>query len=126
MTEIAAIIACIILAGLSAFQAALILGVPIGKYAWGGQHNTLPRHLRIASGISIILYAIFAAFILSKANLSPIVVSQTVVNIATWVLAIYFCIGVPMNAISRSKPERNLMTPVALVLAIATLTLALQ
>lgn len=126
MTEIAAIIACIILAGLSAFQAALILGVPIGKYAWGGQHGTLPRHLRIASSISIILYGVFTVFILSKVSFIPIIGNQTTVNVATWILAIYFCIGVPMNAISRSKPERHLMTPVALVLAVTTLILALR
>lgn len=43
-----------------------------------------------------------------------------------WVLAVYFAVGVVMNGISRSKPERNLMTPVALVLAITTLLIALN
>ena len=126
MTDFAAILACIILASLTAFQIALILGAPIGRYAWGGQHNILPAKLRIASAISIVLYGVFAAFIISKAGLIPAIGNTSIVNVAVWILAIYFCIGVPMNAISRSKPERALMTPVAFALAITTLTLALQ
>ena len=42
-----------------------------------------------------------------------------------WVLAAYFTLGVVMNGISRSKPERRIMTPTALVLAVLYLILAI-
>ena len=49
----------------------------------------------------------------------------TFVRIATWALLGYFAIGIVMNAISRSRPERYTMTPVATMLALATLVIAL-
>lgn len=124
--EISACIACVVLAGLAFFQLALILGVPLGKFAWGGANTILPSRLRVGSFISIILYGIFAAIILSEAGLTGIISDEGVLNIGIWVLTVYFFIGVFMNGISRSKPERVLMTPVALVLAVLCLLVAIS
>lgn len=126
MIETAAIAASIVLAGLSLFQIALILGAPIGRFAWGGQHGVLPTKLRIASASSILLYGIFSLIILSKAELIAIPVSGEIIAVFMWILAGYFCLGVIMNGISRSKPERMLMTPIAAILAILFLYVALN
>lgn len=124
MIELASLGACAILAGLSMFQIALIFGAPVGKFAWGGQHAILPLSLRIGSAVSIILYFIFAVFILAKANviLSPF--SKEVTGIGMWVLTGYFFFGIIMNCISRSKAERNLMTPIVSVLTVLFLVVA--
>jgi hypothetical protein len=53
--QLAAIVACAVLAGLTVFQAALIAGAPLGRFAWGGQHDVLPAKLRIGSAVSIAL-----------------------------------------------------------------------
>ncbi len=124
MIEIAAITSCAILAGLTLFQLALIFGVPIGRYAWGGAHAVLPTNLRIGSGISILLYGLFAVIILTKTGIIASFSNATVVNTGIWVLAVYFCVGVVMNGVSRSKPERNLMTPIAFALAALTVFIA--
>lgn len=126
MIAIAAIISCVVLAGLTVFQLALIFGAPMGKYAWGGAHQVLPINLRIGSIVSILLYSIFAAIILDKAELVTLFDNHAMVDIGIWVLAVYFCIGVLMNGVSRSKPERNLMTPLALILAIMTTLIGLS
>ncbi len=42
-----------------------------------------------------------------------------------WVLTGYFTLGIVLNGISRSKPERNVMTPVSLLLAVLCLIVAL-
>ena len=114
---IIAIVGLLILLGLSVFQLLLIVGRPLGEYAWGGQHKTLPAKLRIASGFSIVLYAIFAAFLASKAGIAAIITNESILSVGLWVLTFYFALGILMNAISRSKQERMVMTPVALVLA---------
>ena len=44
---------------------------------------------------------------------------------AIWVLTGYFALGIVLNAISRSRPERLVMTPVVLLLAACCLVLAL-
>lgn len=124
MLENAAIVTCTILAVLAVSQVALIFGAPIGRYAWGGAHAILPTNLRIGSVISIVLYVIFAIIILSKVEVISLFKNPAIANVGIWVLAVYFAIGVFMNGISRSKSERNLMTRVALVLAITTTFIA--
>jgi len=126
MIEIAAIISCLVLAGLAVFQLALVFGAPIGKYAWGGTHMVLPVNLRIGSIISIVLYGIFAVIILNKAEIITLFSNPAIVSVGIWALAVYCYIGILMNGISRSKPERNLMTPVASILTILTTLIALH
>lgn len=109
---------CFVLACLAVFQVFLIAGAPIGRYAWGGGNTVLPRNLRIASGISVLLYMFFAVVLLSRAGVVQILPAGAFIDIAAWVLIGYFCLGVLMNAISRSRPERLVMTPVALFLAL--------
>lgn len=126
MIELAAYIACAVLTGLMVFQAALILGAPIGRFAWGGMNKVLPAKLRAGSGVAIVLYVIFAIFILDKSGLLDGPVDNTVVSVGMWVITGYFVLGVFMNGISRSKSERAVMTPVAAVLAISFLVVALK
>ncbi|NWL11468.1 hypothetical protein DM793_09165 [Paenarthrobacter nitroguajacolicus] len=125
MEQLWAILACTILGCLAVFQAALAAGAPLGRFAWGGQHDVLPRKLRVGSVVSIVLYVLFGYTALAKAGLVPVLVSETFTDIFMWVLTAYFILGVAMNAISRSKPERFVMTPVALVLAVLFLLLSL-
>ncbi|HET6671863.1 MAG TPA: hypothetical protein VFG92_00670 [Agromyces sp.] len=120
----AAIALCAILAILAVFQLALIFGAPIGQFAWGGQHRVLPMKLRIGSAVSIVIYAIIALLALDRAGLVD-VVPEVVSTVAMWVVFAYFVLGIGMNAISRSKPERYVMTPLSAVLAVLSLLVAL-
>lgn len=120
-----ALIALFTLLGLALFQIALILGAPLGKFAWGGSNRVLPTRFRIASAISILLYILFALFACSKINIVSVITNQQLLNIGLWVFTLYFFIGIAMNAISRSKPERNLMTPIAAILAVSFLIVTL-
>lgn len=124
MTIIAAWTACAMLAALAVFQAALIAGAPLGHFAWGGQHRVLPRNLRIGSVVSILLYAGFAAIILQRAGVVAFLPAP-VSDIGIWVIAGYSALGIPLNAISRSRPERFTMTPVVTVLFVLVLTVAM-
>ncbi len=126
LVQLAALAACVVLAGLALLQAALVSGAPLGRFAWGGQHEVLPTGLRVGSAVSIVLYAAFGYIALAKAGMVPLLASGAVTSVVTWVLMGYFALGVLMNALSRSKPERAVMTPVALVLAAAYLVLALN
>ncbi|WP_349897649.1 hypothetical protein [Parafrigoribacterium soli] len=120
MTEIAAIVACCVLAALAIFQGFLIAGAPIGRFAWGGQHEVLPTRLRVGSAVSIVLYAVFAVVILGRTGIFSLF-GAAFVQVAGWVLFGYFALGVLMNGISRSRPERNFMAPVSLLLAVLVL-----
>ena len=114
--QLAALAACLILAALAVFQAALIAGAPLGRFAWGGQHEVLPAKLRIGSATSIVLYVLIAYVALAKADLAAPLVSEGFTDVTSWVLTGYFGLGIMLNGISRSKPERLVMTPTVLVL----------
>ncbi len=124
MSIVAAVIACLLLAALAVFQGMLIAGWPLGRFAWGGQHEVLPRHLRIGSAISLVLYAVFAIIIVERADLSR-VLPAVIAEVGIWVLTAYFALGIIMNGLSRSRPERNLMAPVSAALAVLCLVVAL-
>jgi hypothetical protein len=97
----------------------------MGRFAWGGAQARLPVALRIGSVVSLLIYGACAAIILDRAGLVD-VVGDDVSGIGAWVVAAFFSLGVVMNAISRSKPERFTMTPVALVLAASAWVVAMS
>jgi hypothetical protein len=125
MTGAAACSFCVILGALTVFQLLLVAGVPLGRFAWGGQHEVLPARLRVGSVVSILLYAAFALIGLERAQVTDILPGDTFESVAMWVLTSYFTLGIGMNAISRSKPERLVMVPVCVVLAVLSLVVAL-
>ncbi len=114
-----------LLGGLAVFQVLLIAGKPLGRFAWGGQHVVLPTRLRIGSAVAVALYALFAVLMLQAADAFS-VLPDGVAAVGIWVLAGYLLFGVALNAASRSRSERLVMTPVTVVLAAVCLTLALQ
>jgi hypothetical protein len=120
-----ALVGAVLLGCLAVFQLLLVTGAPLGRFAWGGQHVVLPTGLRIGSGISIALYAVFALLMLQTAGAFA-VLPHGLVGVAIWVLTAYFALGVAMNVASRSRPERLVMTPTVLVLAVVCLALALH
>jgi hypothetical protein len=114
----------VLLVLLGAFQLALAAGAPLGRFAWGGQHRVLPTRLRIGSVVSILVYAVIVLLTWSRVgviDLFPRVVSE----VGMWVVFGYFALGIVMNALSRSKPERFTMTPVCLVLAVLAFFVAM-
>ena len=124
--DIAAIAFCALLVALALFQLALAAGAPLGRFAWGGGHGRLPARLRIGSLVAIAIYAAFAAIVLERAGLVRLLPYAEIAGVGIWVVVAYLATGVAMNAISRSKPERYTMTPLALALCVLALVVALE
>lgn len=125
MIVLVALTGVAVLGCLAVFQVLLVAGAPLGRFAWGGQNDVLPPALRIGSAVSVVLYAGFALLMLQAAG-GVRVLPEGLAGVAIWVLTGYFALGVGMNAVSRSRPERLLMTPVAVVLTALCLVLALD
>lgn len=105
------------LAGIAAFQLALVLGAPFGRAAWSGVHSgRLPARLRAASLVSLLIWV--AATIL--------VASAVFGAVLGWVLCGLLVIATLMNAASRSPWERYFWAPYALTLAVLCALLALS
>ena len=121
MEMAAGVVAATLLGLLCVFQVALASGAPLGRYAWGGQHRVLPTPLRIGSGVSVLVYVAMAVVALGAADL----IAWSPPGALVWVVFAVLALGIVMNAISRSKPERLVMTPLVTVLAACFLILAL-
>jgi hypothetical protein len=123
---LAAQIFCMLLAALAVFQLALALGAPLGRFAWGGGSARLSTGLRIGSAISIALYALFCAIIAERAGLVTLFPMRSISDVGAWIVTGYLGLGIVMNAISRSPPERYTMTPLVAVLFAMSLVVALS
>ena len=119
-------IAIVCLVGISLFQIALIAGAPWGEIAFGGQNKgSLPVNLRIGSAISVFVYLGVIGHFLAQLDLLPKLLDPGWNLVANWVIVGLFSIALVMNSITPSKKERAIWAPVALVLLIASLIIAL-
>lgn len=125
MTAAAAVLACLVLGALAVFQGLLVMGAPLGRFAWGGQHRVLPVPLRVGSLVSIVVYALIATVVLARAGIVSPGIPEGVVRAATWVFVAYFFLGIGLNLASRSKPERSVMPVVSAVLCALCVVVAL-
>jgi len=120
VTLAAALLATLVLAAISVVQIAAATGRPVGRFVWGGQHEVLPRGLRVGSAVSVVLYAVMATVLIARAG-----GTAGALTVVAWVLFGYFALGIVMNGISRSRSERAVMTPACAVLAGCSLLVAL-
>ena len=119
-----AIALSVILLALAIFQLALAFGAPLGRFAWGGQHRVLPVRLRIGSAIAIVIYAVIVLIAFDRVGAIDVLPDVFAV-VAMWVVFAYFALGIVMNAVSRSKPERYVMVPVTIVLTVLSFFIAM-
>lgn len=73
----------------------------------------------------MLVYGLIAVVLLDRVGRTDLL-PDGLVTIAAWVVTGYFTLGIAMNAISRSRPERLTMTPTCLVLAACSAVIALS
>lgn len=125
VTTIAAVVFAIAASGVIAFQLALAFGAPWGRYAMGGAFpGRFPPRMRIAAVVQAALIALLAVVVLSAAGL---MVPDLAVSYPwlIWVAVVVSALAVVVNAISRSSGERRIWVPVASVLLVSSLLVAL-
>jgi len=108
---------------IAAFQAALAVGVPWGRAAWGGASATLQPDLLFASGVAAVVWLLAAAVVVGLADYwAP--AWNAAFHRATWLLAPMLALGAVVNFASSSAWERFGWGPLALTLAVSCLLLA--
>lgn len=120
-----AIVATIVLGLVMVLQLLLALGLPLGQAAWRGQYRVLPTRLRWASLATVVVLGLAAWVVLARAGLVFPGAEPVVIAVATWVLAGFWSLNVLGNFASRSPAERYAMTPVALLLVVCFIVVAL-
>jgi uncharacterized membrane protein YphA (DoxX/SURF4 family) len=112
------------LVGFVVFEGVLLAGVPLARFAWGGEdHYLQPRHRPFAV-LAVVgaIAGIFAAF--QGANLFlviPVLASQ----VACYLFVVLFFAAFILTARSRSLLERQVMLPFYVVVSGLFLIIAL-
>jgi hypothetical protein len=122
--RIAAIVAVGLLVVVDLFQIALMMGAPLGRAAWGGQHDgVLPARLRIASGFAALFVYPFTIFlVLGSARLTETLLHGNE-EVVLWALCGVFGVGGLANLVSRSTLER-FWAPVSVGIAVCCAIIA--
>lgn len=108
-----------------AFQVALALGAPWGRYAMGGAFpGRMPTPLRIAALAQGIALAALAMIVLAAAGLADVALVDEWPGLI-WVPVAVSAFAVVLNASTRSQGERRIWLPVATLLLICALGVAL-
>ena len=122
-----AILAAKVFIGLQAvvilFQIALAVGAPWGEYAMGGAFpGTYPTEMRIAAVVQAAILAGVAYLVASRAGL----VRGPTVRWPAWLVVGLLGVGVVLNLITPSGMERLIWAPVAVLLFLCALRVALS
>ena len=126
IATVAAVAFALVAGGVVAFQLALALGAPWGAYAMGGAYpGRFPSPLRVAAVVQAVVIGLLALVVLSAAGL----VLPDLAAAAPWLIWVpvaVSAVAVVLNAISRSAGERRIWVPVATVLLVSSLVVALN
>lgn len=124
-SKVAALLYATISAGVVAFQIALAAGAPWGAYAMGGAFpGQFPPALRIAAIFQAALLVGLAAVVLARAGLILprwFRASRWLV----WVTVAFTALSLVLNLITPSTGERAIWAPVALLLLLSSIAVAL-
>ncbi|EJP23039.1 hypothetical protein HMPREF1142_1199 [Peptostreptococcaceae bacterium AS15] len=101
-------------------------GLPLGEFTMGGQHKILPKKLRVAAVISLVIQIFAMLIILQAGGFIPLFFSPIVTKYICFFFAAYLSLNTIMNMISKSKKEKYVMTPISLIAAICFWITAFQ
>ena len=108
------------------FQLALVLGAPMGEYAYGGQMvGKLPKRYRVSSAFSFLLMLAIAGHYLAQLGLAPMLLGADLNQVANWALVGFASLAAVLNNITKSKKEKQLWGSTTIAMLIAAVIVAL-
>ncbi len=106
------------------FQLALTAGAPWGAYAMGGRvTGRFPPPMRVAAVVQAVLLAVLALVVLDKGGVLALGWTAALPWLP-WVPVAVSVLSAAMNAATRSRVERRLWLPVALVMLLSAIVVA--
>ena len=109
MFFIAAIIGAIVFLPSLALNIALACGAPLGMYAMNGRHKIVPKEIRRAFVMPIILQFVALFTILSAGRVLPETIPFGIVRILAFFFAVYLTFYTATVLFSLSAKERHVM-----------------
>ena len=108
------------------FQVALALGAPWGAYAMGGVHpGRFPPGLRTAALVQAVVIAGLVVAVLSDAGVVAPELADGLPWLV-WIAVAFSAVSTVLNAITRSAVERRTWLPIAIVMLVSSLVVAMS
>ncbi|MGQ4668494.1 hypothetical protein ACUIJN_22205 [Metabacillus halosaccharovorans] len=104
----------------------LALGLPYGDFAMGGKYKVMPKQMRIACIISVLIQLIAIIFILQVGHVISISLLTPIAKGVCYFFSCYLFLNTVMNVFSKSRKEKLVMTPLSFITAICFLITALN
>jgi hypothetical protein len=125
VTVAAALVFAAVVAFAVAFQLALALGAPLGEYALGGRYpGRLPAAMRVSAVAQAVVLVLLAVIVVSAAGIAVPGIAATFPWLA-WLPVLFSAVSLVLNLATPSAGERRVWAPVAAVLLITSLIVAL-
>lgn len=126
MILFAASVYAVLMAFVIVFQLCLTAGLPWGAASMGGKYRgKYPTKMRIVSFINAFVLVFLVLIVLAKAGFI-LTQFQPVSNIAIWFVVAFSVLGTIANAMTPSRIEKIIWTPVTFIQFIAGLSIALN
>lgn len=124
--RIAAVIYGSVSLGVILFQLALAAGAPWGAYAMGGAFTgQFPPELRVAAVVQAVILALLVLVVLARAGMALPNWSRAS-RWLIWMVVVFSTISLVLNTITPSADERAIWMPVALVMLICSVIVAVS
>lgn len=114
----AAMIGALALLPIIGLYVLLVAGFPYGEFAMGGKYKVVPKEKRFIFVISIIVQVCASVVILQTAGILPLVFSALATRRICYLFAVFFSFNIFTNALSKSRKERLVMTPLSMGIAV--------
>jgi hypothetical protein len=108
------------------FQIALVLGAPLGEYAFGGQRpGKLPVGFRVASAISAAVLTAIAGHYLAQLGIFSPLLDEAGNAVVNWVIVGFAALSALANNVTRSQKEKRLWGGTTIAMLLAAVIVAL-
>lgn len=108
------------------FQLAIVLGAPVGEYAYGGQHQgILPKRFRIISVFSMLIMLAVAGHYMAQLGVFSPLLDEAGNAIANWGFVAFFALSALMNNISKSEKEKRVFGSITIAMLLSAILVAL-
>lgn len=120
------ILAAIIFFVVIVINVLIICGLPLGELTMGGQNKILPKEMRLVASINLIVQVFAIIIVLQGGGYIKLWFSYGATRMICYIYAVFMILNSVMNFISRSKKEKYIMTPLALLAGVCFFMTAWQ
>jgi hypothetical protein len=111
---------------LALFQLAIVLGAPLGEYAYGGQQSgVLASSYRVASALSFLIGLAIAGHYLAQLGVLPQLLEPDLNQLVNWGIVVFNVPAAILNNITRSEKEKRLWGGTTIANLIASVIVAI-